>query len=815
MESMDRDQALSILGLPVSAVPEDVETHYAERRRKLERRWITSRSDSEKRALEAQMRELDAARDAALSGGTSAPPLPAGAALDIKPGAVLADRYVVRARIGFGPRAAVFRALDLTWGKDVALKVMASQLLLVPGTTKRLMEAVSKTYSFAHSGIVNTYSVTVETPGHTFVAMELIEDPSLADQTIKLKSQGLTAARRSAEGILAIVKALCAALSYAHRVTPHYNLTPRNVFMCRGGGVKIGDFLMGQAVPVLAGTLPADMDMSAFIAPEVLALARAETPEAGTIDARADQYSVAALVYYLATGAAPGSGRRLLALERPDLPQPLLAAVERALSLAPEARFATIAEFWHHASAVSRSRWGARIAAGVFGIAVAAAVGVWTAPKFIDQARIDAWLAQLPSLGANTARKPQAEALYERATALRGVLAEAQARLQRRNTDARLTLGTVEQLSRADDVAGPVLPTLADAQRAAQMYQALADLVTPRVFHSPDVLNAYNRIGLSEDHIRGRRYDEAVALLVDAEATLSAKVRDLRQAEMLIEQQFGAAAPFIIDPQAGETTEETAARLRRTWESMTDERRRFADAIDRTLVLVPAGVFAMGDSSGTGPKSEGPIRDVQVAAFKIGRTEVTNAEFAACVADRACAIPPEVTPESLTASETQSLPVTHVSWIEAQAYVDWLRAKTGEDYRLPSEAEWEYAARAQARTAYPWGDDIGFTHAHCLDCGTRGIDGPAPVASYAANAFGLHDVVGNVWEWTADCWYRDYTSAPMDAAPREGGEGCSKRVLRGGSWDNAAWLARLSYRAFAPATTRHELYGFRIAKSVE
>jgi formylglycine-generating enzyme required for sulfatase activity len=318
-------------------------------------------------------------------------------------------------------------------------------------------------------------------------------------------------------------------------------------------------------------------------------------------------------------------------------------------------------------------------------------------------------------------------------------------------------------------------------------------------------------IGLGEDHLQRRRYDEAIAILTEAEAILSPKLRDLREAEALLERQFGAAAPFITDPADRETAAETSARLHRTWEAMTEQRRRFTDAVDRTLVLVPAGTFDMGDASGTGARSEGPVRAVAVPAFKIGRTEVTLGEYGRCVADGACASPPGFAPTEATAN----LPVTHVSWLDAQGYAEWLSAKTGEDYRLPSEAEWEYAARAAVETAYPWGDDIGIARAHCLDCASRGFDGPAPVGSYAANAFGLHDVVGNVWEWTADCWYRDYTSAPMDATAREGGDACGKRVLRGGSWDNAAWLARLSYRAFAPVATQHELYGFRIAKSVD
>src|SRR6185437_1498003 len=164
---------------------------------------------------------------------------------------------------------------------------------------------------------------------------------------------------------------------------------------------------------------------------------------------------------------------------------------------------------------------------------------------------------------------------------------------------------------------------------------------------------------------------------------------------------------------------------------------------------------------------------VTVSAFKIGRAPVTRAEFALCAAAgecRDCLAP---------GTDEPHLPMTGVSWHDAQDYTAWLRSRTGEYYRLPSEAEWEYAARAGATTDYPWGAAIGRNHANCVGCGSawEGI-GPAPVASFPANAFGLHDVVGNVWQWTADCWYSDFSSAPSDGAARDD-FACQSRVLRG------------------------------------
>lgn len=805
MESMDHEQAMALLGLPVEAAPDDIEAKYAERRRLLERRWVTSHSQAEKRVLESQMRDLDAARDAALS-QQGAPSAPAGSMVDFSAGTVLAERYVVRARLGFGPRSAVFRALDLTWGKDVALKVIAPQLLLVPGAAKRVVDAVKQTLTFAHSGIVNNYAA-IEANGRVMIAMELFDGRTLADRDIPFA----WAQPKTCDEILRVITQISTALIYAEKKTLHLNLTPRNVMLAADESVKLTDFKMNLAVPVLAGTLATHTDHLSFIAPEVQAFARLDAPDLASVDARADQFSVAALAYFLAAGVAPVTNRKSLSTLRPDLPAHFVAAVERALALAPEARFPTLSDFV--AALEAPPRKGRNIPARI--VATAAVLGFVGATVLGLQSANEKVLAPLVELlpGGNemTSKRLQAEALKTRSASLRESLIEAQRRLQRRSMDARMTLATVEQLTNLPDNDAPT-PSIADARRSVEMLEALADLVTPRVFNGPDVLNAYNLAGLGEDHLAQGRYDDAVSILTGVETVLSSKVRDLRQAELLIEQKFGVSVPLMAASELESSGVDTGLELKQAWLSMTEQRRRFAEAIEGGLVLIPTGTFAMGDQDGAGAQSELPVRKVAVPAFKIGRHEVTQREYAACVEAGGC----NPVSNQQFQSVTEDLPVAGLSWLDAQKYVDWLRMKTGEDYRLPSEAEWEYAARAGSLASYPWGKQAGRGRANCLDCGsTWDGAGPAPVGSFAANGFGLFDMTGNVWEWTADCWYRDYTSAPAVATARDGGSSCEKRVLRGGSWDNAAWLARVSYRAFAPATTKHELYGFRIAKSVE
>ena len=167
------------------------------------------------------------------------------------------------------------------------------------------------------------------------------------------------------------------------------------------------------------------------------------------------------------------------------------------------------------------------------------------------------------------------------------------------------------------------------------------------------------------------------------------------------------------------------------------------------MVVVPAGSFMMGsDEFGRAPQHRVTIRK----PFGVGKFEVTFAEWEACVAGRGCSYNPDDNRWG-----RGKHPVTSVSWDDAKQYVAWLSRKTGKTYRLLTEAEWEYAARAGSTTLYSWGDDIGRGNAHCSGCGSPFDENrPAPVGSFKPNAFGLYDMHGNVWEWVEDCREMDY-----------------------------------------------------------
>ena len=226
---------------------------------------------------------------------------------------------------------------------------------------------------------------------------------------------------------------------------------------------------------------------------------------------------------------------------------------------------------------------------------------------------------------------------------------------------------------------------------------------------------------------------------------------------------------------------------------------------------IPAGSFRMGDIQGGGASYEKPVHRVRIKAFLLGKTEVTFAQWDACVAAGGCSHKPDD-----RGWGRGNRPVIYVSWKDiTEQFIPWLNKITGKSYRLPTEAEWEYAARAGSESKYSWGNSIGRNKANCDGCGSRWDDSKtAPVASFAANAFGLYDMHGNLWEWTQDCWNGSYKGAPSDGTAWLSGN-CSRRVLRGGSWYISPNILRSAFRNRYPSGDRNYYNGFRLSRTLD
>ena len=226
------------------------------------------------------------------------------------------------------------------------------------------------------------------------------------------------------------------------------------------------------------------------------------------------------------------------------------------------------------------------------------------------------------------------------------------------------------------------------------------------------------------------------------------------------------------------------------------------------LVVLPAGSYTMG--SNTSDPSERPAHRVTIAhPFAIGKYEVTLEQWNACADAGAC---PRL---ANGAARPANTPVRDISWDDAQQYVQWLSKQTGKSYRLPTEAEWEYAARGGTTSKFWWGEQMRKGMANCKECGEPWQqEGPAPVGSFAANPFGLHDVNGSVWEWVSDCWHNSYKGAPTDGHSWEEAN-CRVRVIRGGSWREGASYMPSTTRFKYDANVRHSQNGFRVAREVQ
>lgn len=237
------------------------------------------------------------------------------------------------------------------------------------------------------------------------------------------------------------------------------------------------------------------------------------------------------------------------------------------------------------------------------------------------------------------------------------------------------------------------------------------------------------------------------------------------------------------------------------------------------MVTIPAGSFLMGSPTSEPEREvdEGPQHLVKVAAFELGKAEVTFDEWDACVAAGGC----QHEPGDAGWGRGQR-PVINVSWNDAHEYVRWLSRETGMRWRLPTEAEWEYAGRAGTRTPFSTGACISTRQANYNgnsdynDCGAQTgvyVGKTQPVGSYPANPWGLYEMQGNVWEWVEDCWHDSYQGVPMDGSAWTQGA-CPERVVRGGSWGISPRFLRSADRYRSVPGNRGSGNGFRVARTL-
>ena len=331
-----------------------------------------------------------------------------------------------------------------------------------------------------------------------------------------------------------------------------------------------------------------------------------------------------------------------------------------------------------------------------------------------------------------------------------------------------------------------------------------------------DYVEAHKWFDLAAARGSARAAPERDALAIEMTARERAEARKLAQAWRPGKKRAAAAKAAKRKPvaqkaakpkpAAGKQARQTAEQKRLDLQWPAGKEFRDCDFCPQ-MVVVPAGRFTMGG------ESEGPRHLVTIVRrFAVSKFEITFAEWDACVNAGGCG--------GHRAGDRNwgrgQRPAIYVSWRDARSYVRWLQQFLGQPYRMLSEAEWEYAARAGTRSAFPWGAAAGRNRANCKGCGSR-WDGrkTAKAGTFPANAFGLHDMHGNVREWVQDCWHASYRGAPADGSARTEGADCRKRVLRGGSWSDIPWDMRSGRRQSGKWKARNSKTGFRVALTLE
>lgn len=308
---------------------------------------------------------------------------------------------------------------------------------------------------------------------------------------------------------------------------------------------------------------------------------------------------------------------------------------------------------------------------------------------------------------------------------------------------------------------------------------------------------------------------EAIASYGVAQQAFSEAKKQVSPQVAEAERQFSAAAKLkaVADAKAAEAKAEISAKAAKEREQQFRKGKTVSIAGSNMMLKgIPAGSFKMGSSDET---DEQPIHTVNIKAFYMQETELTWNQYQPCVDAGACASDDD------EGYGKGNHPVINVSWNDVQDYIKWLNKKTGQQFRLPSEAEWEYAARATTTSKYSWGDNITCDNAHydggkgsaCHFAPSGDDSGSVEVKKFLPNAWGLYDMHGNIWEWVQDCWNETYKGAPSNESAWVSGN-CEKRVLRGGSWGFGPTDLRSSNRDIYTAVKRYYFFGFRLAQDV-
>jgi formylglycine-generating enzyme required for sulfatase activity len=700
-------------------------------------------------------------------------------------------RYRLERLIGMGGMGQVWQATDLATHAElghsavVALKILPPQLTQSPAHAKLLIEEATQARRLAHDNIVRVYEWAQDPATSSyFIIMECLEGQDL---DAWLAEHG----RATPAQVEQMLRPVADALQYAwdkHRLV-HRDLKPGNVFLTRAGDIKLLDF----GIASRARSTGTDLGLATPNA----GTAGYRAPEAGTSQGaprpQVDVYAVAVMIYQLLEGRLPF-----------DQPTALLE---------PPRPAALNAQQWEVLKHGFANRAGER-------------------PESVA-ALLDA-LKKAGEPDAEQAAQRDAARKAERAAAEQQDREARAAREQRARSDA-IARAEEEEQRRQKEVelaARRKAEALAAAQEKARQDQLRREQERQRKAQAEQ-----------EARERKERLRQQLIARRDADAMKARQAEEEYQrkmAQLKAEAAYRAEQERHRKEQAARKAAELAALLPSASSPVADAegvlRDRFTDGsgVGPDLVLIPTGRFQMGSSEHehkiavkagaqkTWLDRELPAHWVGIEhSFALGRYPVTVGEWRAFVKATGWQSKMDVDWQQPGFAQDERHPVVCVSWHDAQLYLQWLSEKTGQEYRLPSEAEWEYACRAGSHTAFSFGDQLTPEHAN-YDAHFTYNDSPkgnshggtTRVGSYQPNPWGLFDMHGNVWEWTQDMVHDNYLGAPNDGSAWEQGGDKARRILRGGAWLYQPRYLRSAARNGYSALLANDVVGFRVARKL-
>ncbi|HEY1150038.1 MAG TPA: SUMF1/EgtB/PvdO family nonheme iron enzyme [Pseudoduganella sp.] len=691
-------------------------------------------------------------------------------------------RYRLERLIGMGGMGQVWQATDLATHAElghselVALKILPPQLTQSPAHAKLLIEEATQARRLAHDNIVRVYEWAQDPATFSyFIIMECLEGQDL---DAWLAEHG----KATPEQVEQMLRPVAHALQYAwdkHRLV-HRDLKPGNVFLTSEGEIKLLDFGIASRARNTGSTLGLETPNAGT--------AGYRAPEAGTHQGaprpQLDVYAVAVMIYQLLEGAMPFGEQRAQGVQ-PARP-----------------------------SALNDAQW-AVLQRGF-------ALDAGERPPSVE-----ALLDALRSASGPSKEELAARAAEEKARAAREQELAREAELQRKAETER---------QRQDEVQRQ----LALAEQRKQQAQAAA-VEKAKQEQLRRELEKQRKIE-AEEAARARKENLRQQLIArrEADAQKARQAEEERQRKLA---QLKAEAAYRLeqDRHRKEEAARKAAELAALAASPVPDangvlRDRFLDGTGKgpDLVLIPTGRFQMGSTeyehsialkAGSQPSQlakELPAHWVGIErSFALGRFPVTVREWRQFVHATGWESKLDVSWADPGFKQTDDHPVVCVSWDDAQLYVQWLSEKTGQLYRLPSEAEWEYACRAGTHTAFSFGDEISTEHANydghfTYNHGARGESrgGTTAVNTFQPNPWGLFDMHGNVWEWVQDVVHENYVGAPADGSAWEEGGDQARRVLRGGAWLYQPRYLRSALRNGYSAVLANDIVGFRVARKL-